>query len=579
MELFLKRSQGRSLTFVVNTGFVDRPLPLTQGRQQMLLSKEMMPHVKKLYWTFDKRDDELQAPESGLTPSVLPPLRVHKMLNAFPAPQLEELCLEGPGINYDGDALSDEDGISARIFTGQKPPKLHTLRVRRLYIHCSNPLLGASLRVLHLIDMCNTFWVMDHLMETLAQLPNLRELYMHCAEMPDGSRSSILSTPHSPSDHDKHILFPNLRVLSLRDTLVTINMILAFVHFPPTCCVHLDAHASSGGSKTYKGMLLKMLAGVLDEHYGECVDDGKAFRIVHCVPRTGEKDSLTLMGRHLRQDFTVPSGRDAVLYDCREERLGGYILRLDISWQDETDLPAISTARILFNEIHVLRGIRMLTLLTDDTWLNATEPRPALSTLIPSYNLIFAAQREVRYLSLTHFPARAFLHSCRVRGTDEPNHLFPELESLVLHHVALTPIKSVSVKPLDPVSFAVMLADRKQKGNLKHLTVLRCTMTNPDIFALFKNSLGGDGLGWDGRSAALKAGMLLNDGIFRTAITDDTEDEDGWGSDNSWDEFDDDGESDGETDLHMLIPHDEDEDEDDLESDEDDAEEEEGVSD
>ena len=127
MELFLKRSQSLPLTYVVNTGLAGRPLPLTRGRQQMLLSKEMMPRLKRLYWTFDTRDDKLQAPEPNLTPSTLPPARVHKLLGAFPAPQLEELCLDGPGIHY-GEAR-EEDCISAKIFTGQKPPKLHTLSV------------------------------------------------------------------------------------------------------------------------------------------------------------------------------------------------------------------------------------------------------------------------------------------------------------------------------------------------------------------------------------------------------------------------------------------------------------------
>ncbi|KZV73009.1 hypothetical protein PENSPDRAFT_733174 [Peniophora sp. CONT] len=551
-ELFIKRSQSYPLAFVVNTGFADRPLPLTRGRQQMLLSKEMMPRVKRLYWTFNTRDDKLQAPEQDLTPSVLPAARVHKLLGAFPAPQLEELCLDGPAIDLTEEAR-EEDGISAKIFTGVTPPKLHTLRIRHLYIHCSNPLLRANLRVLHLIDICDTFWLMDHLLETLAELPNLRELYMHCIQSADGW-SSILSSPHSPSDHDKHLFLPNLRMLSLRDILSHITMILAFVHFPSTCCVHLDAKGFSNGSKTFKRVQLLGLAHILNAHYGENEDKGQFFRVVHCLPRAGEKDTMTLMGRHLCKDFTVPIGKDAILFDSRRGGLGGYLLRIEISWEDELDLPTVSTARIFFNEVHVLHGIRMLSLIADDTWLNATEPPPRLPASLPSYSLIFAAQREVRYLSLTHFTARAFLHSCRLRRSDDPTQLFPQLETLLISHAALTPLKGLAVKPLDPVSFAVMLADRVEDGNLKHLAVVGCTMSNPDIIALIKNAMGEgeDALSWDGRSLALKAGMTMGDGIVPVAVTEDSEDEDEGDSDNSWDEFDDEGEEDGENDLHLL---------------------------
>ncbi|KZV73007.1 hypothetical protein PENSPDRAFT_663366 [Peniophora sp. CONT] len=503
MDLYMTRAGDSPLYVVLNTGSMERPIPLTAQKQRELLSKDVLPRIKALYWTFTSPSTSHWypiAPEPGLAPSALTPVQVQKLLLRSPAPLLEDLYLEGEAF---GERISfNNSALHAQVFQ-HHVPRLRTLRLTRRLVHCSNPVFSRNLRILCLKEVADVWWTIDHMLDTLESMPMLEKIVLTYKTSPHAG--SLVSKVSQPTI-ERMIDLPHLTSFFWNDMLLPMVCALSYISTSEWAILDLHAKGISLGRARLKRSQLDALILNLNAHYDRATDTGLFYRVAQVALRENQLDSFTIYAGSLARDYTLPATPDDAFDDLyRTLKAGPFTLRLVIEWDacpEEGDADDISTAERVLNEVHVLKHLRVLRVGTrTDPLKPSLRDYPKLSS---NWRVLFAAQREVCWLELTHHPVRAFINSQRDEPREGREDVFPLLSRLWLENVALMDVRKGSIVVPSVETWVLTTVLRRRRPNLEKVLVYDCHLQGEDarvqrVKAQLENAIGPDRWRWDGQ--------------------------------------------------------------------------------
>ncbi|KZV73017.1 hypothetical protein PENSPDRAFT_750490 [Peniophora sp. CONT] len=508
IDAFSRRSGERPVYLFIDSSF-DQWTPPFAGKQTELLL--MLPRVKGFLWQQgygynedgddedgddEDGDDEDGDDEDGDDEEVddegpaigLSIADIYTILSTVEAPLLEELHVEN--------RRPDEILRLPTLFMGTPPPKLRVLRLQSLSIDAANPLLQCPLTRLSLLNVCDIWSDGSDMVNTLLRLPYLETLevtglYLFALEQ----RISAIT----PGNKHPVALLPHLSSLEVSDWVTCVAVMLSHVSFPPACLIHIHAIGEDGAGELSKIRTLEALINSLNSHYEPVTASGISFRAAHALLRDPRSDYFAIEASHLceledspffpgRTDITDP---DLVLGKVTKNTQ----LTLSVTWE-LPDIPTVSTARIVFAELEVLRGLEGLSMGMPGSRRGPQQPLPDFFVHFPRFDAIIAQQRHIRWLEMTHYPACAF-----ARMAEHLAILYPELEMICIKNAALTPVPASdrAVETLDVTQLEKYLTAQARSGGLRRFHVLKCIINDTILVERLRKAVGEERWGWDGK--------------------------------------------------------------------------------